>query len=229
MKYKAYPQFIDYLFREEGKSDTYDDLHAYLTTSGDYDTFKPSDDFPGIGLDSVSSLFVSDSKFTYPSSRMDARPWVCDSNGLYNETDKTYEEVFNIPMKENLSKSTYIDSFVKKANYNAELNKNVEPSDDPVEALRGYLPFKRNFDEAEYDMYHVPLTFLNGDAPGVRAENITYSGSSLSVANGCLLGVQKQHEGVETIYPIGFIDFESLMPCTKYEVKFDPQGFFQLT
>lgn len=229
MTYRSYPQFVDYLFGEEGKTKTYDDLHAYLTTSGDFDTFKPSDEFPGISLDSVSSLFISDSKFTYPSARMDARPWVCDSNGLYNETDKTYEEVFNIPMKENLGKSTYIDSFVKKALYNAELNDEEHMSDEPVEVLSDYLPFKREFDEAEYDMYHVPLNFLNGDAPGVRAENITYSGSSMSVANGCLIGVQKQHEGVEMIYPIGFIDFNGVRPCTRYEVKFDPQGFYQVT
>lgn len=229
MKYRSYPQFVDYLFSEEGKTNTYDDLHAYLTTSGSFSDFEPTDDFPGVSLESVSGRFVSDSKFTYPSSRMDARPWVCDSNGLYNETDKTYEEVFNVPAKTNLSKSTYIDAFVKKALYNAELNDQSSQSSDPAEALSGYLPFKTSFDETEYDMYHVPLTFLNGDSPGVRADTITYSGSSLSVADGCLIGVQKQHDGVETIYPIGFIDFEGVMPCTRYDVKFDPQGFYQLT
>ena len=220
MKYRAYETFIDYLFSADAKEHPYDDLKAYLTASGDYNSFNPRETtfFP---MSSLSGAFVPSSKFTYPSARMDARPAVSNSNGLYNETDKSYEEVFNIPLK------TYINAFVQKAVWDAMLDPSyVMPSDpNTIEKLNGTIPFKSNFDEAEYDSYGVEQNYLNGDVPGVVAQDITYSGSSLSLASGCLLGVEKNNN----FYPIGFIDFESVVPCTSYQVKFDPQGFLQLS
>ena len=102
MKYRAYDTFIDYLFSADAKEHPYDDLKAYLTTSGDYSSFNPRETtfFP---MSSLSGAFVPSSKFTYPAARMDARPEVSNSNGLYNETDKSYEEVFNIPLKTNIA------------------------------------------------------------------------------------------------------------------------------
>lgn len=226
MKYRAYETFIDYLFSADAKEHPYDDLKAYLTTSGDYSSFNPKNTthFP---LDSLKAAFVPSSKFTYPSARMDARPEVSNSNGLYNETDKSYEEVFNIPLKTNIDECPYINAFVQKAVWDAMLDPSyvIPTEQSTLEKLDNTIPFKSNFDETEYDSYGVEQNYLNGDVPGVVAQDITYSGSSLSLASGCLLGVEKN----DNFYPIGFIDFESVVPCTSYQVKFDPQGFLQLS
>lgn len=236
MKYRAYPSFLDYLFSDKSKTLTYGDLKSYLTTSGDYQSYKLPDDMTSFDMSEVSGFFVKASRFEYPSARMDYHPYVSDSNGLYNETDKTYEEVFNIPAKDNISKSTYVDAFVKKALLDARVRgdddqgagsgggngRRSEP--DPYDTLQPTIPFKSEFSEEEYDSWRIPMTFLNGDAPGVVAENMTFSGSKISLASGCLLGVEKDSK----LYPIGFIDFESVVPCTSYQVKFDPQGFLQL-
>lgn len=235
MKYQAYPSFVDYLFSEDAKSLTYADLKSYLTTSGNYNSYRLPDDVTSMDLASVSANFIPSSKFEYPSARMDCRPYVSDSNGLYNETDKTYEEVFNIPAKDKISQSTYVDIFVKKAILDSLVRGEDEPDEEShsmgrrpepseYDTLRASVPFKKTFDEVEYDSWHVPMTFLNGDVPGVVAEDMTFSGTRLSVASGCLLAVQKDSK----LYPIGFIDFENVMPCTRYDVKFDPQGFLQL-
>ena len=75
MKYRAYETFIDYLFSGDAKEHPYDDLKAYLTASGDYNSFNPRETtfFP---MSSLSGAFVPSSKFTYQSARMDARPAV---------------------------------------------------------------------------------------------------------------------------------------------------------
>ncbi len=226
MKYRAYETFIDYLFSADAKEHPYDDLKAYLTASGNYSSFNPRETtfFP---ISSLSGAFVPSSKFTYPAARMDARPAVSNSNGLYNETDKSYEEVFNIPLKTNIDECPYINAFVQKAVWDAMLDPSyvIPTEQSTLEKLDDTIPFKSNFDETEYDSYGVEQNYLNGDVPGVVAQDITYSGSSLSLASGCLLGVEKN----DKFYPIGFIDFESVVPCTSYQVKFDPQGFLQLS
>lgn len=225
MKYYAYDTFIDYLFSDSSKSLTYGDLECILTSAGNYDTFKPAEDGDGsITRSSVESSFVPSSAFRYPSARMDCRPWVSDSNSLDCETDKTYEEIFNIPASASLDLgSSYINKFVEKAKLNARLLGREVPSTS-AEILGTEIPFKSVYDEVEYDSYGVPMTFLNGDAPGVKAENIVTSGDRISLASGFLIAVNKN----ENLYPIGFIDFETMIPSTRYEVKFDPQGFLQL-
>ena len=227
MKYEAYDTFIDYLFSDSSKSLTYGDLECILTSAGNYDTFKPAEDGDGsIPRSSVESNFVPSSAFRYPSARMDCRPWVSDSNSLDCETDKTYEEVFNIPASASLDLgSNYINKFVEKAKLNARLlGHTIDPEDSEAEILGTEIPFKSVYDEVEYDSYGVPMTFLNGDTPGVKAENIVTSGDRISLASGFLIAVNKN----ENLYPIGFIDFETMIPSTRYEVKFDPQGFLQL-
>lgn len=225
MKYYAYDTFIDYLFSDSSKSLTYGDLECILTSAGNYDTFKPAEDGDGsITRSSVESSFVPSSAFRYPSARMDCRPWVSDSNSLDCETDKTYEEIFNIPASASLDLgSSYINKFVEKAKLNARLLGREVPSTS-AEILGTEIPFKSVYDEVEYDSYGVPMTFLNGDAPGVKAENIVTSGDRISLASGFLIAVNKN----ENLYPIGFIVFETMIPSTRYEVKFDPQGFLQL-
>lgn len=225
MKYYAYDTFIDYLFSDISKSLTYGDLECILTSAGNYDTFKPAEDGDGsIARSSVESSFVPSSAFRYPSARMDCRPWVSDSNSLDCETDKTYEEIFNIPASASLDLgSSYINKFVEKAKLNARLLGREVPSTS-AEILGTEIPFKSVYDEVEYDSYGVPMTFLNGDAPSVKAENIVTSGDRISLASGFLIAVSKN----ENLYPIGFIDFETMIPSTRYEVKFDPQGFLQL-
>lgn len=224
MKYRAYSTFIDYLFSERSKERPYDDLRAFLVTSGDYTAFMPTGS-TSLTMSSVEAVSVPSVKFSFPSARVDARPHVSNSNGLYNETDKSYEEVFNIPLKTNIDKCSYIGAFVQKAVWDSMLNNDgaESRSSSTIESLDGSIPFKSSFDEEEYDMYRVSQNYLNSDAPGVVAEDITYSGSSLSLASGCLIGVEKEDE----FFPIGFIDFEKVIPCTKYDVKFDPQGFLQ--
>lgn len=223
MKYRAYSTFIDYLFSTRSKGRPYDDLRAFLVTSGDYTAFMPTGS-TSLSMSSVEAVSVPSVKFSFPSSSVDARPRVSNSNGLYNETDKSYEEVFNIPLKTNIDKCSYIGAFVQKAVWDAMLKgDDEERSRSTLDSLEGSIPFKSSFDEEEYDMYRVSQNYLNSDAPGVVAEDITYSGSSLSLASGCLIGVEKEDE----FFPIGFIDFEKVIPCTKYDVKFDPQGFLQ--
>lgn len=228
MTYETYPTFIDYLFSVRSKTDTYGDLEAILTSAGSFYTFKPSTTDGSIPASEVEENFIPSSVFSYPASRMDPRPYVSDSNGLYCETDKTYEEIFNLPASASLEEgSKYISSFVQKAIWNAELLGRSVPSTS-AEILSADIPFKSVYDEEEYDAYGVPVNFLNGEAPGVKAENIVCSGEYIAVASGCLVTVRKDRNGVDTLYPIGFIDFEKLSPSTRYEVKFDPQGFLQL-
>ena len=227
MIYRAYDTFIDYLFSTFSKETAYGDLRAYLVNDprATYQTFIPPDSaHGGIALDSVKSLFLSSERFDYPSARVDARPEISNSNGMYSETDKTYEEVFNIPAYQNLDKSTFIDSFVKKAQLTAALHED-EMKSGSYDALQSTTSFKKKFDEAEYDMYHTPMEFLNADMVSVKAQDIEVHGKSLNIASGCLLAVLKE----DTIYPIGYINFEGVAPCSKYALKFDPQGFLQLT
>ena len=229
MKYRAYSTFIDYLFSTRSKEHPYDDLRVFLTTSGDYTSFVPKES-TSLPMRSIEAVSVPSMKFSFPSARVDARPYVSNSNGLYNETDKSYEEVFNIPLKTNLDKCSYIGAFVQKAVWDSMLKKRDEgsasqdSSSSTLEKLNGNIPFKSGFDEEEYDMYRVSQSYLNSDVPGVIAEDVVYSGSSLSLASGCLIGVEKEDE----FFPMGFIDFETVIPCTKYEMKFDPQGLLQL-
>jgi hypothetical protein len=231
MKYFAYDTFVDYLFSQESDQTTYGDLRAFLTSAGSFDTFQPTRSDGSIETDQISELFIPSSSFAYPSSRMDCRPRVSDSNGLYSETDGTYEEVFNIPASANLDRSSsYVQKFVQKAIWNAELLGQTS-GEGKAEILSNEIPFKTEFSEEEYDAYGISLTFLNGGAPGVVADTIACSGSSMTVASGCLIAVQKerQSDGADCLFPIGFIDFEKLVPSTRYEVEFDPMGFIQLS
>ena len=215
MKYKAYPTFIDYLFSAESKSDAYSDLVALLTVSSSYEDFCPTDGH-SISVSSVDSRLLDTSAFTYPSARVDHLPRVSNSNGLLSETDKSYQEVFNIPASDNLDSCPYISTMTQKERWNAELNGTT---------LDGSaVPMKTTYDEVEYDSYGIPLDFLNGDVPGVVAEAITYYGDKITLSDGCLFAVKKG----DNLIPIGYVDFESVIPATNYEVKLDPQGFLQL-
>lgn len=215
MKYKAYPTFIDYLFSEDSKSDAYSDLVAILTVSSSYEDFYPTDGYT-ISTSTVEKKLLDMSDFTYPSARVDHLQRVSNSNGLLSETDKSYQEVFNIPASENLESCPYISNITQKERWNAELNGTT---------LDGSaVPMKSSYDEVEYDSYGIPLDFLNGDVPGVVAEAITYYGDKITLADGCLFTVKKG----ENLIPIGYVDFESVIPATSYEVKLDPQGFLQL-
>ena len=231
MKYEAYDSFIDYLFSEDSKSTTYGDLECLLTSAGTYDTFKSSRPDGSILRGDVSRFFIPSYTFAYPSARMDCRPEVSDSNGLDSETDKTYEEVFNVPASGSLELgSKYIASLVEKAKLNAELLGRSVDGKTAAEILRDEIPFKSEYDEEEYDAYGVPVTFLNSDRPGLLAEDVTVSGDKITLASGCLLAVHKDRlsDGADSLFPIGYIDFEKPVPSTRYEVKFDPSGIIQI-
>lgn len=243
MKYRAYPEFIDYLFSDRSKTDCYGDLRAYLTKSGSYETFEPSMNAVGYPFESIEDRLIPESAFDYQSTRLDSRPRTSDSNDLMNETDGTYEEVFNIPAKTLLSedpslRNEYVNQVIWKAKQNAWVN----PVDDStyqsnaphaektdIQYMARELPLASGYSEKEYDTFGIPHTFLNDSLVSVRAEDLVSSGGRINLASGCLIGVQKTVEDVDCLYPIGFIDFESIMPCTRYEVRFDPQGFVQLS
>ena len=240
MKYIAYDTFIDYLFSSDGKEKTYDKLTAWLIKSGDVNSFRPSSGSYSISLSSVQSRAFPYSDFDKSPDSYDCRPSVTSSNSMSSETDKSYQEVFNIPAKDWLSECKYIDSFVQKAIWNDMLNEDLEDdssshgsgprvqssSVDPAyEALEGDIPFKSQYDEAEYDSYGIPMDFLKGDAPGVISEELLkFYGSKITTPCGCLLGVAKGDQ----VFPIGYIDFEGVKPSTRVEIKFDPSGFLQL-
>lgn len=223
MKYTAYPTFIDYLFSSESKESSYGDLRAYLVSSGSFSDFAPTDGL-SISLEGIRDKLVPPDTFDTPSCRTDCRSRVSDSVGLYSETDKTYEEVLNIPASSKIEQSSYASVFAVKAARDAALSSSAAPS-DLEQSVREYAPMSDSFVEEEYDSWRIPLTFLNGDVAGLVAEDLVFSGSELSVSRGCLLGVQKD----DRVYPMGFIDFEELSPCTRYGIKFDPQGILQLT
>lgn len=240
MKYRAYPEFIDYLFSERSKTDCYGDLRAYLTKSGSYETFEPvgePDGEPGYPFADVSArFFYEGTDFDYQSTRMDSRPRTSDSNALTSETDGTYEEVFNIPAKTLLRDDPSLrNDYVKQVIWKAEQNEWVNPPKnlneemkEDINRLQRDIPLSSGYEEKEYDMFGIPHTFLNDSQVSVRADDLVSSGGRIQLAAGCLIGVQKSKDEVDCLYPIGFIDFESVMPCTRYEVKFDPQGFLQL-
>jgi hypothetical protein len=235
MKYKAYPEFIDYLFSDRSKTDCYGDLRAYLTKSGSYETFEPAPDTVGYPFENISDRLLQETDFDYQSTRLDSRPRTSDSNALTNETDGTYEEVFNVAAKTLLAddpsiRNDYVNAVIAKAKLNEQINpvlRDREGSSD-IDYLQRSVPLSSGYSEKEYDMLGIPLTFLNDGRVSVRADDLVSSGSMINIASGCLIGVQKAPNGVDCLYPIGFIDFESVMPCTRYEVKFDPQGFLQL-
>ena len=240
MKYRAYPEFIDYLFSESSKTDCYGDLRAYLTKSGSYETFEPvgePDGEPGYPFADVSArFFYEGADFDYQSTRMDSRPRTSDSNALTSETDGTYEDVFNIPAKTLLRDDPSLrNDYVKQVIWKAEQNEWVNPPKnlteemkEDINRLQRDIPLSSGYEEKEYDIFGIPHTFLNDSPVSVRADDLVSSGGRIQLASGCLIGVQKSQDEVDSLYPIGFIDFESVMPCTRYEVKFDPQGFLQL-
>lgn len=238
MKYITYDSFIDYLFSDDSKSDTYNKLTAWLIKSGGVETFRITNGEFSIPVETVERFSVPNSDFEKSPYSYDCRPSVSNSNGMTSETDKTYQEIFNIPAKENLSECKYINSFVQKQQWN-ELLKEDESgssqgsgprvdndSDDPAyQTLKGEIPFKDEFDEAEYDSYGIPLDFLNSDDPAVIAEELLkFYGNKITTPIGCLIGVLKN----DLVYPIGYIDFENVKPSTRIEIKFDPRGFLQL-
>jgi hypothetical protein len=233
MRYTAYDTFIDYLFSNDSKSLTYNDLQVFLTSAGTSAVFQPRDrDDGSITMSEIRRYLIPSGSFTYPAARVDWRPAVSDSNAMDSETDKTYEEVLNIPASANLDRaSKYVDSFVQKAEWNAMLHGfERDQYSSEAELLGTEIPFSSAFKEEEYDSYGIPMTFLNGDSPSVTADQVTMSGDRITMASGCLIAVQKSRrsDGAECLFPLGFIDFESPIPSTRYEVKFDPQGFLQL-
>lgn len=230
MKYRAYPEFIDYLFSEDSKEACYGDLRAWLTKRGDYERFEPSDSTSYPQSDVAGDL-LSESDFDYQSTRMDSRPRTSDSNALTSETDFTYEEVFNIPAKTLLAdhpelRTSYVNQVIRKAKLNEIVNPKLvsEEETTDIDYLNREIPLSSEYSEYEYDMLGIPHTYLNDSPVSVRADDLVSSGARIQLANGCLIGVSKNDQ----LYPIGFIDFQGVMPCTRYEVKFDPQGFLQL-
>jgi hypothetical protein len=101
----------------------------------------------------------------------------------------------------------------------------TDSQDESYQTLKDEIPFKSDYDEAEYDAYGIPLDFLNSDDPAVIAEELLkFYGSKITTPIGALIGVLKN----DLVFPIGYIDFENVKPSTRIEIKFDPRGFLQL-
>lgn len=223
MKYTAYESFVDYLFSEESKSEPYRDFNAYFVSEGDADFWKPEDGSFGYPFSRLDGKSIASSAFSYPSSRIDLRPEVTTYNGTYSESDKTYEEQFNIPARERIEESSYADERLVRGAIDSLIR-----GDTVNDLIEEELLLKKSFSEEEYDTYNLPLTYMNGDQAGLTAEDCSYTTRSITASVGCLLACRKIIDGSDTVVPVGFIDFENLIPCSRYSIEFDPKGIVQL-
>ena len=163
-----------------------------------------------------------------------------ENNGMYAETDLTYDEVFNEPASGKIEQCKYIDKFAEKAHWDAIVQKyasdaanplstdspRYDSAEDLIKDLAAAYPFKPGFNEKEYDQYGIPLTFLNGEEASVTAANWRCDGDDLTVSVGALISIDRPSDG--TVVPVGFIDFEKTSVCNSYELQFDPTGLLKL-
>lgn len=230
MRYMAYDTFIDYLFSQSSKTDSYDGMYVWMTTSGTFSDFMPNTPKTNfwVPLSKINANSVASGTFTYPQIQPDYRPEVLGSNGLNSESDKTYEEVLNKSAFSLRDRSEYLTECVKKAFEEAEFRyEDWDPTEDPnkyIDRVREELAMSTGFVQEEFDAYSVPQEDLNSDTSCVVAEDVTLSGKTLTLASGCLIGLLRDDQ----VCPIGFIDFQRKRPCTRYELQFDPQGFLKL-
>ena len=241
MKYTAYESYIDYLFtqptRRKGR-DPYDDFRVDIVSSGTVESYCPPDGSYTIPSSQIKSI---DTSTMSPRGFNDWRASILgENNGMYAETDLTYDEVFNEPASGKIDQCKYIDKFAEKAHWDAIVKKyandvandvstdsqRYDSSEDLIKELAAAYPFKQVYDEKEYDQYGIPLTFLNGEEASVTAANWRCEGDDLTVSVGALISIDRPSDG--TVVPVGFIDFEKTSVCNTYELQFDPSGLLKL-
>ena len=231
MNYYKYNTIYNYMLSDWATNyPVFNNVRVFLTNSGSYDTFTPTN-LCYISEKENTKYFLNSTKgingvtyneFVMNDKKLRNTELVTDADVTGEDTsDVCYEQIFNTPARRLASKCPFIDSYKGKARREAIAQGEDKLSDE--EATKAAFAWKTEFDEDEYNKLSIPTTQLNQSTVCFKSDVSTVSAKEKFLANGALIA----NKIGDNLFPIYYVDFETPSYYNQYVFDWNENGVFR--